>query len=285
MTETTWDDATARRLAAGLRLRVDPRRRLRRGGERLGAGPGASLEFHDHRTYQPGDDLRHLDWGVYARTDQLVLRRHRREVSPHVEIVVDLSASAAVTDAKAQLTLGLAALLAHVAGADGPRLTLWTIGTEERPRRLTSPWAAGFARAAFGGRAGLESDPGPALTAGSERLLVSDGLCPGGGASVVQRLGRNAGSICLVQPLLAAELDPQPMGAVRLEDVEGGALDLVHDELACRRYRERFARHQEGWQGALQGRGAGLITCVVEDGLEVAARSLVDAGLAEARAQ
>ncbi len=278
-----WDDATARRLAAGLRLRVDPRRRLRRGGERLGAGPGASLEFHDHRSYQPGDDLRHLDWGVYARTDQLVLRRHRKEVSPHVEIVVDLSASAGVTDEKAALTLGLTALLAHVAGADGPRLTVWVL-TADKPTRLSSLWPAGLARAEVGGSAGLEADPGPALTAGSERLLVSDGLCPGGGARVVKRLGRNAGSICLVQPLLESELDPKPLGAVRLEDVEGGALDLVHDELACRRYRERFTRHQEGWQRALQGRGAGLVTCVVEDGLEAAARSLVGAGLAEARA-
>ena len=38
-------------------------------GSTLGARAGSSLEFKDHRAYEPGDDLRHIDWSAYARTD------------------------------------------------------------------------------------------------------------------------------------------------------------------------------------------------------------------------
>ena len=66
-------------------------------GDRLGKGTGASLEFMDFREYLPGDDLRHVDWRAYARTDQLKIRLHREEVTHAIEIVADLSASMAVT--------------------------------------------------------------------------------------------------------------------------------------------------------------------------------------------
>jgi uncharacterized protein (DUF58 family) len=42
---------------------------LGRSGELLGRGAGSSLEFQEYRQYVPGDDIRHLDWAAYARTD------------------------------------------------------------------------------------------------------------------------------------------------------------------------------------------------------------------------
>ena len=68
-----------------------------RDGDQLGRGTGASLEFQDRRSYVAGDDLRHLDWRAYARTDQLMLRLYREEILPHVEIVVDASRSMATS--------------------------------------------------------------------------------------------------------------------------------------------------------------------------------------------
>jgi uncharacterized protein (DUF58 family) len=43
-------------------------------GSRLVNRPGSSLEFMDHREYQPGDDLRRIDWSAFARSDRLTLK-------------------------------------------------------------------------------------------------------------------------------------------------------------------------------------------------------------------
>src|SRR5258708_12177625 len=66
-----------------------------RSGELLGRGTGSSLEFQEYREYVPGDDIRHLDWGAYARSDMLMVRLFREEISPKTEILLDASRSMA----------------------------------------------------------------------------------------------------------------------------------------------------------------------------------------------
>lgn len=273
----TWDQATVAIAAKRLRLVADPMRRRQGDGMRLGRGPGASLEFHDHRPYAPGDDLRHLDWSAYARSGQLVIRRHRKEVSPRLEVILDTSASMAIDPAKAALAAALTALLCTLSERDGGRPRLWAMGTTAQP--LTPEWRARLGALACAGSTGLAAQPGPNLTAGGERVLVSDGLCPDGPAAIVRRFGSDAGSLALVQVLTRAELDPPEMGAVRLVDIEGGESDLVADAGAVAGYKARLSRLQAGWQSALRGRGAGLITVAVEDGFEAAVRRLVRCGL------
>ena len=56
---------------------------------------GFSVEFSDYRNYQPGDDLRHLDWRVYARTDRLCVKQFMQETNAHVYVICDTSASMA----------------------------------------------------------------------------------------------------------------------------------------------------------------------------------------------
>jgi len=56
---------------------------------------GPAVEFAEHRAYVPGDDLRHLDWKVFARTDKLHLKRFQQETTLDVEILVDGSGSMA----------------------------------------------------------------------------------------------------------------------------------------------------------------------------------------------
>lgn len=272
-----WDATAVAATARRLRLDLDARRRRLGLGTRLGAGAGSSLEFHDHRPYAPGDDPRHLDWGVYARSDQLVIRRHRQEVSPRLELLLDLSASMAAHPAKLALATALAALLATLARADGARPSLWLAGGSWR--KADGDWQAALRAAGAAGAAGLEALPGPSLAAGADRVLISDGLCPGGAGPLLRRLGAAAGRICLVQVLARSELDPPEMGAVRLEDVEGGAEDLILDRDTCDAYRSRLARHQAGWSEALAGRGAGLVTVCADDGLPEAVRHLLSSGV------
>jgi len=54
---------------------------------------GSSVEFAQHRPYVAGDDLRHLDWKVYGRTDKLQLKQHQQETNLDLMILVDCSGS------------------------------------------------------------------------------------------------------------------------------------------------------------------------------------------------
>ena len=54
---------------------------------------GFSVEFSDYRNYQPGDDLRHLDWRLYARSDRLCIKRYMQETNARFYVVCDTSAS------------------------------------------------------------------------------------------------------------------------------------------------------------------------------------------------
>ncbi len=54
---------------------------------------GLSVEFAQHRPYVAGDDLRHLDWKVYGRTDKLHLKQHQQETNLDLMLLVDASGS------------------------------------------------------------------------------------------------------------------------------------------------------------------------------------------------
>lgn len=56
---------------------------------------GYSVEFAQHRPYVPGDDIRHLDWKVYGRTDKLHLKQYQQETNLDLVILVDASGSMA----------------------------------------------------------------------------------------------------------------------------------------------------------------------------------------------
>lgn len=75
-------------------------------GRRTGRRSGNALEFSEYREYQAGDDLRRLDWGVFARSEQLMVKLYSEEVDPRCDIVLDDSASMATEEAKAAAALG-----------------------------------------------------------------------------------------------------------------------------------------------------------------------------------
>ena len=54
---------------------------------------GASVEFADHREYAPGDELRHLDWKVYGRTDRFYIKEYDAETNLSAHLLLDTSAS------------------------------------------------------------------------------------------------------------------------------------------------------------------------------------------------
>src|SRR3954449_10621803 len=62
-------------------------------GERMSRARGAGMEFADHKEYSAGDDFRMIDWNVYARLDEFVVRLYETEENLSVCVLVDASAS------------------------------------------------------------------------------------------------------------------------------------------------------------------------------------------------
>src|SRR5438067_8478835 len=58
---------------------------------------GFSQEFAEYRAYTPGDDLRHVDWNVFARTEKAYLKRYRGETNTELMVLLDASASMGFT--------------------------------------------------------------------------------------------------------------------------------------------------------------------------------------------
>jgi len=81
---------------------------------------GFSQEFAEYRAYAEGDDLRHVDWNVFARTDRCYLKRYRGETNSQLLVLLDTSASMGFTSHKLnKLDYGryLAASLCYMANA------------------------------------------------------------------------------------------------------------------------------------------------------------------------
>ena len=102
-------------------------------GGRVGRTAGSGLEFREHRRYLPGDDVRHLDWAAFARTDVPTVRVFREEVAREVSVWLDGSASMGCDEAKRRLAKQIAATFWRSAAADGDRPTLHVLGGADAP--------------------------------------------------------------------------------------------------------------------------------------------------------
>src|SRR6516165_6200492 len=81
---------------------------------------GFSQEFAEYRAYSQGDDLRHVDWNVFARTDRCYLKRYRGETNSQLLILLDTSASMSYGShevTKLEYAKYLAAALCYMANA------------------------------------------------------------------------------------------------------------------------------------------------------------------------
>ena len=124
------------------RLRLPLRHHTWRGegGNWQGAGIGSSIDFQDHRQYLPGDDPRYIDWQAYARTGHYSMKLYREEVSPRVDVALDVSASMLFDDAKRVRALELFYFCAESARQAGSSLRCYAVGpTESVPWELGAP--------------------------------------------------------------------------------------------------------------------------------------------------
>src|SRR5918994_1733240 len=90
---SSLDAAAIVRQSRRLRFRVRPGAVSLLSGAYHGARPGIGLTFAELRAYEPGDDVRHLDWNVTARQGRPYVRRFVEERSLRLQLIVDVSAS------------------------------------------------------------------------------------------------------------------------------------------------------------------------------------------------
>jgi len=67
--------------------------RSARKGDRLASISGTSIEFADYRKYLPGDEIRHIDWNIYGRTERLYLKTFKEDIDFSIHVLVDASKS------------------------------------------------------------------------------------------------------------------------------------------------------------------------------------------------
>ena len=215
---------------------------------------GGGIEFADHREYTPGDDFRYLDWNLYARHDELLLKRFQEEEDLHVYILLDSSRSMELGDPQSKFDLArrLAASLAYIALADLDRVAIVAFSDgiiQELP--LTRGKARILSLMQFleqlqpNGNATNLNDMVKSFVLRSQRrglaIVVSDLFDPNGYRNGLDMLRHHKYEPHILQIHDPAEADPGLLGDVELLDVESeDTRKLTITEKNLQRYREVF---------------------------------------------
>lgn len=216
---------------------------------------GSGIEFSDHRQYTPGDDFRYLDWNLYARHDELLLKRFQEEEDLHVYILLDCSRSmSSGVGAKFDLARQLAAALAYIALSDLDRVAITAFAdgilhdfplTRGKGRILTlMQW---LSELQTGGETTslsnlttqfLRRSPRPGLA-----LVISDFLSPEGFETGLNMLRHHRFETSAIQLHDAQEANPRLLGDVEIQDIESGETRLLTvTEKSLQRYCEAFQK-------------------------------------------
>jgi uncharacterized protein (DUF58 family) len=255
---------------------------------------GFSVEFADFRPYQPGDDLRYVDWKIAARSDRWVVRQYEEETNLRATIVLDVSRSMDWRGATAatrltkrgyatQLAAAIALLLLRQRDAVGLVRFDDAIRTSIPPRARTTHWRRLLAALAepAGGRA---SDLTAALAATARLVtrrgmivLVSDLLVDAEPALAALRGLRAAGHDVSVMHIMdpgerrfAATTDAQYVDPeTQLGTAAGASVRAAYDATVNDVIDE--------WQSALSAMGAGYDVILTDEPYAHALRRTLDA--------
>jgi uncharacterized protein (DUF58 family) len=223
-----------------------------------GAGTGNSLEFQDQRPYAPGDDPRHINWQAYARSGSYTMKMYRQEVSPRVDLVLDASASMAVTTAKECRSWELACWVVESALQLGAALRVMVVRGAKCVELPLDQVMAGDWGPLEASQAALRLDAVP-LRGGSLRVLVSDLLFPMAPELLVTPLTGGRGRALILAPYCQEEAAPDWSGNLEFHDAESGAVEKrrVLDETR-ERYLKAYTRHFQVWQEPCAKQGVPL---------------------------
>jgi len=215
---------------------------------------GNGIVFADHRNYHFGDDLRYLDWNVYARFGSELIRRFEEEKDLHVYFFLDCSKSmAAGTPNKFDYARQVTAALAYVALADLDRVCIVTFAdklyrtfpTIRGKQHLLNLIRFLETRETVGTTTDLAMSMNEFVQQKQHiglAVVVSDFFDPNGFRPGLDALRYRNYEPYLVQIHDAREADPALLGDLQLHDVETGGVDEVTiSENMLRRYKQKFA--------------------------------------------
>lgn len=254
---------------------------------------GFSVEFTEYRQYTPGDDLRYLDWKLYARTDRYYLKRFEDETNLRVWLLVDLSRSMSFGSTgydKAAYAKTAAATLAYFLALQRDAVGLLTFDAQVhdylparfRPGHLHRLMML-LERSCGGQATDLAAPLEQVARLAHKRgmvVLLSDLLAP---PEVLRRpLGylRARGHEVLVMRVLdPAERDFPFREAALFRDLETGRELYVDPELARDRYRQRLEEHSATLTRLCHGLGIEWVSLSTDQPLELALFDLLAARL------
>jgi uncharacterized protein (DUF58 family) len=220
-------------------------------GERKSKRKGESVEFADFRNYVAGDDLRLIDWNLYARLDQLFLKLFLEEEDLHFHALVDASESMNFgSPTKLHVAKQIAAALGYVGLCHGDRVRVAALG----PLGAKAPVLRG--RSSLWQMLGyLDSIPSGqnvslhdgvrdfAIRGGAGVVvLITDLMDKSGYESALRMLVGRRMDVVLIHLMAAEEIEPPLRGDLRLVDAEDDdATEITVNEYALTRYRETVA--------------------------------------------
>lgn len=245
---------------------------------------GFSVEFTEYRQYSPGDDLRYLDWKLFARSDRYYLKRFEDETNLRSWLLVDLSRSmgfGSLAYDKATYAKTAAATIAYFLALQRDAVGLISFDAAIKdflPARFRPGHLHRLMMSLEHAPAGTATDLAAPLeqvakTARKRGLVVllSDLLAPL--ETLETKLGylRSRGHEVVVMRVLdPAEVDFPFQEAALFHDVESGRELYVDPQLARERYRQRFTEHAAGLSRACSKLGIDLMDLVTDRPLELA---------------
>lgn len=253
---TVFDEAFLRQLERLLLLMKAPVRGGLKGGRRS-VKRGQSVEFADYRDYTLGDDLRQLDWNVFARLERLFVKLFVEEEDVTITFLVDASASmAAGRPGKLLFAKRAAAALGYIGLASEDRVTVSVLSGRVARRHSSLRGSGRVFRllSLLSGIAPAEGQTdllaaarhaGAQLTGRGVVVLISDLLDPNA-ERVVRELAATGSELIVLHVLSPDELDPALEGDLRLVDAETrDGVDVTIDLARIDEYKARLAAWQE----------------------------------------
>ena len=267
---TVFDEAFLRQLERLLVLMRSPVRGGLKGGRRS-VKRGQSVEFADYRDYTLGDDLRQLDWNVYARLERLFVKLFIEEEDVTVTLLVDASASmTAGRPSKLLFAKRAAAALGYIALASEDRVTVSAL-TGRASRRRAAMRGSGRIFRLLSDLSAVEPSVGPTDLLAAARhaaaqlhgrgvvILLSDLLDPAADR-VIRELAATGSELIVLHILSPEELEPQLEGDLRLVDVEtGDGVAVTVDLPTLDAYKARLAAWQAGFADLAAKRRASYV--------------------------
>ena len=267
---TVFDEAFLRQLERLLVMMRSPVRGGLKGGRRS-VKRGQSVEFADYRDYAMGDDLRQLDWNVYARLERLFVKLFIEEEDVTVSLLVDASASMATGQpSKLLFAKRAAAALGYIGLASEDRVTVSALAGR-MARRRASMRGSGRVFRLLADLSAIEPADGPTDLVTAARhaaaqlrgkgvvILFSDLLDPGADR-VIRELAATGSELIVLHVLSPDELDPALEGDLRLVDVETGeGVDVTVDLATLDAYKARVTAWKQAFADLAARRRASYV--------------------------